>query len=88
MKTRSEERQKALRRAFIRFEGGRGEAECIVHDVSSEGAQLLVADTTGIPSEFRLCIGEEAARACFVRWRRHTRMGVQFLSPSLASLAW
>lgn len=88
MNKRSEPRRRKLDRALIRFEGGRGEAECIIHDVSLEGAQLLIASTSGIPSEFRLFVGDEPVRACFVRWRRHSRLGVQFLPPSLASLAW
>jgi hypothetical protein len=87
MTKRNETRQKRLERAFIRFDGGRGEAECLLRDVSHDGAQILVASTSGIPSEFRLFVGDEPARACFVRWRRHTRLGVRFLSPSLASLA-
>jgi hypothetical protein len=88
MTTRNQLRREGLKRALIRFEGGRGEAQCIIHDASSDGAQLLVASTSGIPSEFRLFVGDEPVRACFVRWRRHTRLGVKFLSPSLASLAW
>jgi hypothetical protein len=58
-----------------------------VRDVSLEGAQILVANTSGIPSEFRLFVGDEPGQACFVRWRRHTRLGVQFLLPAHASLA-
>jgi hypothetical protein len=87
MKIRNEPRQKRLVRAHIRFDGGRGETECILRDMSIDGAQLLVASTFGIPSEFRLIVGDEPERACFVRWRRTRRLGVQFLSPALASLA-
>jgi hypothetical protein len=87
MTKRSEPRRRRLDRAFIRFDGGRGEAECVIHDVSMDGAQLLVANTFGIPSEFRLFVGDEPVRACFVRWRRTSRLGVQFLAPSLASLS-
>jgi hypothetical protein len=87
MKTRNEQRQKKLARALIRFDGGRGEAECILRDVSLDGARLLVANTFGIPSEFRLFVGDEPERACFVRWRKTRQLGVQFLSPALASLA-
>jgi hypothetical protein len=87
MKPRKEPRQRKPSRALIRFDGGRGEAECILRDVSIDGAQLLVTTTFGIPSEFRLFIGDEPERACFVRWRRTRRLGVQFLSPALASLA-
>jgi hypothetical protein len=87
MKTRNEARQRKVTRAVIRFEGGRGEAECILRDVSADGAEILVATTFGIPSEFRLFVGDEPERACFVRWRQARRLGVQFLSPALASLA-
>lgn len=87
MNSRSEMRRRGLVRALIRFEGGRGEAQCIVRDVSTDGAQLLVSSTSGIPSEFRLFVDDEPVRACFVRWRRHTRLGVRFLAPSLASFA-
>jgi hypothetical protein len=57
-----------------------------MRDISVEGAQLLVSTVAGIPSEFRLELGEDSARSCFVRWRLSNALGVVFLTPQEAAL--
>ena len=87
MTTRSQPREKKLVRALIRFDGGSGEAACILRDLSADGAQLLVASTVGIPSEFRLIVGDEPERACFVRRRKELHAEPPRLARSRAGRA-
>ncbi len=59
---------------------------CVLRDISTGGAQLLVSNINGIPSEFRLELDESSARSCFVRWRMTNALGVAFLTPQEATL--
>jgi PilZ domain len=52
---------------------------CTILDVSATGACILVTPKTGVPETFRLTIdGREDNFQCEVRWRRRSRVGVQF----------
>jgi len=53
--------------------------DCIVRDVSSSGALLVLQTTEGIPRSFRLhIVGSTRERACEVRRRTARMLGVQF----------
>ena len=83
---RTSTRQRVLRAARLRFDGGTVAVDCVVRDISVGGAQLFVLSVSGIPSEFRLELDEFPARDCFVRWRQPNTLGIVFLSPQSAGL--
>ena len=83
---RTSMRQRVLRAARLRFDGGTDGVDCVVRDISTGGAQLFVLSVNGIPSEFKLELDEIPARDCFVRWRQPNTLGVVFLSPQSAGL--
>jgi hypothetical protein len=80
------ERHRLLKNGQIRFANASGSVRCVVRDISTGGAQLLVNSVSGIPSEFKLQLEGQQARNCFVRWRDGFRLGVVFLSPGSASI--
>jgi hypothetical protein len=74
-----EKRRRVLKKALIVFNNGHCSMGCQITDMSDTGAQLLPTDTLLCPKEFVLKpqIGEP--RYCEVRWRRGTKIGVQFV---------
>ncbi len=83
---RTHPRVLAFRATVISFEGGRRLIQCIIEDISTDGAKILVSDTCGIPSEFRIAVTDHHWRPCFVRWRKRATLGVRFLPQNLATL--
>ncbi|MEA1835271.1 PilZ domain-containing protein [Methylobacterium durans] len=60
--------------------------DCIVRNISTSGALLVVSAPQAIPSHFRLSIaGSVHQRACEVKRRAADSLGVQFLDGSSAS---
>ena len=52
---------------------------CVIRDLSEGGAGLSVAGANDVPEHFILTVqGEQEGRACTVRWRESTRLGVSF----------
>jgi len=52
---------------------------CTVHDITSGGACLTVADTYGVPQTFDLTFEQgRTRRACRVVWRTNDKLGVLF----------
>jgi PilZ domain len=75
-------RQRRLNGAKIVFNNNASVIECVVRDVSPEGARLLVASPVGIPDFFELRIdrnGNGERHRSKVVWRSHDRIGVIFL---------
>lgn len=63
---------------------------CVVRDVSSNGARLVGADIDIISERFVLAIRDDAdgtaePRFCQVVWRRHRMIGVRFIARSAAT---
>jgi len=52
--------------------------DCIVADLSEDGARVL-APGTEVPEEFMLLIDGAAGRACSVVWRLDDEIGAEFL---------
>jgi hypothetical protein len=76
---RRERRIRVLKRADIVFNHGFAVFECQIRNLSSGGAMIEMANVLGVPARFELRIGAaRARRACSVRWRTHTQMGVAF----------
>jgi PilZ domain len=91
---RTKTRQRVLKAGTISLKNGAG-INCVVRNISADGAALEVESQAGIPSEFNLVIGtEQFSEICRVLWRKTKRLGVEFqprrpvaLDPSLGILA-
>jgi hypothetical protein len=78
-------RRCALKAARIVYNNRASSIDCVVKNLSSHGALLLVPNVVGIPNAFELCIdGETACHSAHVVWRRNGRIGVT-LDAHLAS---
>jgi hypothetical protein len=55
--------------------------QCMLNDVSEDGAQIAIEDASGLPNLFILIMGFDgtARRRCRVIWRSETRIGVEFV---------
>lgn len=74
---RSEPRHRVLKGAIIRFNSGYGAFECVVRNLSENGARLAFAETSAVPATFELKMaGNERTRQARVRWRTLDSVGV------------
>jgi hypothetical protein len=74
-------RRKTLKGGRIVFNGGRSTINCMVRDMSPQGARLEVASSVGVEDEFTLAFDDGSqSRLCMVRRRTATSLGVEFLS--------
>lgn len=77
---RASPRQRRLNGAKIVFNNNSSVIDCIVRDLSSQGARLIVASPVGIPDRFDLRIDRNGA--CYpskIAWRTNDQIGCQFL---------
>lgn len=59
----------------------RGEIECLVRNVSPNGARLVFSAPTLTPAEFDLTIPHKGQQErVMVVWRKQSEVGVQFLT--------
>jgi hypothetical protein len=65
--------------------GGAPAHECVLTDVSENGAQIVVASAVKLPENFILTLGFKgtARRRCQVIWRSEDRIGVSFVPDSV-----
>lgn len=77
---RAAQRHKVLKGATLSFNSGFGVLECIVRNLSDNGARLAFGDFAAVPSsfDFRLS-GAEAATMAVVRWRGVEDVGIEFM---------
>jgi hypothetical protein len=79
---RHKPRLRTLRAGKILFNNKRSVIDCMVRNVSTNGACLMVASVVGIPSGFDLLIeGESASRPCNMIWHAPNKIGVEFSGP-------
>jgi PilZ domain len=77
---RGEHRRRILKGALLQFNNGFGSLECVLRDLSSDGARISMAQTTGVPTRFKLSIaGEKTPIEAIIRWRTPRDMGLGFL---------
>lgn len=77
---RAARRHKVLKGATLRFNRGYGALECIVRNLSDNGARLAFGDIAAVPSKFDFRLsGVEAATPAVVRWRGVEDVGIEFL---------
>jgi len=83
---RASSRQKALLHGRIHFNNRQSIVECLVRDLSGEGARLKVSESIAVPATMELYIAarDEWFRAN-VQWRRGDEMGVALVSDNVAS---
>ena len=72
-------RQRCLNGAKIVFNNNLSVIDCVVRDLSPQGARLLVASPVGIPDRFDLRIDRSGARhPSKITWRANGQIGVPF----------
>jgi hypothetical protein len=78
---RNPPRRKSLKGARILMLDQFGRTlECVVRNVSNEGARLSLRTPKGVPDKFGLVFeADQSVRQCRVVWRRETEIGVAFL---------
>jgi hypothetical protein len=84
MENEMDERRRSLRqrsclRGRIFFNDGRTSVSCLIHDISYEGARIIIFDPIDIPNEIKLCIPEtNRIMRAHVRWRHDNKIGLAF----------
>ena len=73
-----------LRRGKIVFRRGYGAIDCVVLDVSPQGARLRVGSWLGLPESFQLRIENGAVHEARVRYRNVEEIGVQYVDGQAA----
>jgi hypothetical protein len=77
-------RARVLRRGKIVFRRGYAVIDCVVLDVSPEGARLRVGTWLDLPERFELRIESGTAHEALVRYRNLEVIGVQFVEDAAA----
>jgi hypothetical protein len=71
-------RHRVLKHGTLAFDGG-GSVDCMVRNVSSNGARLDIASPIGLPDDFTLVIEvDHFKRHCHTIWGHDGRLGVAF----------
>ena len=71
----------ALLRGTIVFDSGAMSLECVVRDLTTEGAKLVCSEHVTIPERFDLVVPRwKAPRACRIVWVDVGRCGVEFVA--------
>ena len=79
---RASPRQRRLNGAKIVFNNNSSVIDCIVRDLSAQGARLVVSRPVGIPDRFDLRIDRNGAcHSSKVTWRADDQIGVSFDLP-------
>jgi hypothetical protein len=72
-------RFRTLRAGKILFNNKRSVIDCMVRNLSRNGACLMVASIVGIPPAFELLLeGELASRPCNMVWHVANKIGIEF----------
>lgn len=85
---RRETRQRVFLKGRIVFNNGSSSFDCLVRDMSSSGARLVMSDATTLPEAFDLYIPQkDRTYRAILRWRREDGIGVIFDEPARAQAA-
>jgi len=72
-------RQKSFLRGCVYFNNGRSSADCLVRDISHEGARIIFSDHVSIPDVVQLHIPDKRqTKRALVKWRRGNELGLAF----------
>jgi hypothetical protein len=76
-------RQKSFLRGSINFNNARSTLDCLIRDISLDGARLDFSGTVSTPDVFDLYIPQKEQVICAnVAWRHGEEVGVAFAQPS------
>lgn len=78
LERRALDRRKMLGSGVVSFAGGSCAMDCVVLDLSEDGARIRPADALTCPDEFLLATKGGGRVACEVIWRRNDLIGVRF----------
>jgi PilZ domain len=81
--TKKREARKSLSQpGWITLEGGFAMRPCVVQDMSSTGAKIMIDDPNVLPARLSLAFTRDArtGRNCEVVWRRGKSVGIKFVS--------
>jgi PilZ domain len=76
-----EPRKRLGRPAWITLDGGFAARKCLVQDISSAGAKIVLDGANALPATLRLAFARDARTGhnCQVVWRRGNLAGVKFV---------
>lgn len=78
-------RQKSFLRGRVYFNNRRGSADCVIRDISRQGARIVLSCTMNIPDIIELYIPQkEQIFRAHLRWRRGDEIGLTFSEAALA----
>jgi hypothetical protein len=88
----SERRDQTRLRVFLKgrihFNNGSSSIDCLVRDMSPDGARLVLSGTATLPERFDLFIPQkERTYRAALRWRREEGIGVTFDTPGQTAAA-
>jgi len=82
---RAKQRGRTLLGGKIVFNGGRSAIDCVIRNISEDGACAQVESPVGIPEQVLLTItGESEVRSCVVAWQSANRLGLTFRHAGVA----
>jgi two-component system cell cycle response regulator len=71
-------RKRTLKKGRIVFNNRNSVLDCVVRNLSAQGALLIVPSVFGIPDEFQLYIDSAGCHAAHVIWRGKSSLGVSW----------
>jgi hypothetical protein len=76
-----EARKSVHQSGWVTLDGGFAARQCVVQDLSSSGAKIIVEDASVMTGTLRLAFTRDArtGRTCEVVWRRGKTLGVKFV---------
>jgi hypothetical protein len=76
---RGSRRQKSFLRGVVYFDNGRSSMDCLVRDISEEGARIMLSESVIVPDAVKLHIPQRAqTRDARIQWRRGDEIGIAF----------
>ncbi len=76
---RSSHRLSSFLRGRVVFNGGNSSMDCIVRDISPDGAKLQITNSVTVPDRFDLLIPQKGEiHRAKIAWRREDEVGVAF----------
>jgi hypothetical protein len=76
---RGSQRHKSFLQGLIRFDKRRGAINCLVRDVSDEGARIILSEAVTIPDSVELQIPQRGQTfRAVVQWRHADEIGLAF----------
>ena len=74
-------RKSVSQAGWITLEGGFAARQCVVQDISSAGAKIVLDGANALPATLRLAFARDARTGhnCQVVWRRGNSAGVKFV---------